>query len=88
MPHQWNGLQASALAGLVDLVLSSRNPLAVQWYMLIVQGVVFAVIYYVLFRTVIRLFNLKTPGREEKIVSRCQLKPRSEQAVESILPRE
>ncbi|MEG9482190.1 N-acetylglucosamine-specific PTS transporter subunit IIBC [Mannheimia sp. HC-2023] len=54
-------------AGLVDLVLSSRNPLAVQWYMLLVQGLVFAVIYYALFRIVIRAFNLKTPGREDDV---------------------
>ncbi len=27
-------------AGFVDLVLSSQNPLAVNWYMLLVQGVV------------------------------------------------
>ncbi|QLB16391.1 PTS glucose transporter subunit IIBC [Mannheimia varigena] len=54
-------------AGLVDLVLSSRNPLAVQWYMLLVQGLVFAVIYYVLFRMVIKVFNLKTPGREDDV---------------------
>lgn len=54
-------------AGLVDLVLSSRNPLAVQWYMLLVQGLVFAVIYYTLFRIVIRAFNLKTPGREDDV---------------------
>ena len=52
-------------AGLVDLVLSSRNPLAVQWYMLILQGLVFAVIYYVVFRLVINTLNLKTPGRED-----------------------
>ncbi len=52
-------------AGLVDMVLSSRNPLAVQWYMLIVQGFVFFVIYYVVFRTVILKFGLKTPGRED-----------------------
>ncbi|PJG85157.1 N-acetylglucosamine-specific PTS transporter subunit IIBC [Conservatibacter flavescens] len=52
-------------AGLVDLVLSSQNPLAVKWYMLIVQGLVFAVIYYVIFRLVIKAFNLKTPGRED-----------------------
>ncbi|WP_040975596.1 N-acetylglucosamine-specific PTS transporter subunit IIBC [Necropsobacter massiliensis] len=52
-------------AGLVDLVLSSRNPLATEWYMLIVQGLVFAVIYYALFRAIIKAFNLKTPGREE-----------------------
>lgn len=52
-------------AGLVDMVLSSRNPLAVQWYMLIVQGLVFFIIYYVVFRTVILKFGLKTPGRED-----------------------
>ncbi|MCG3727985.1 N-acetylglucosamine-specific PTS transporter subunit IIBC [Vibrio cincinnatiensis] len=52
-------------AGLVDMFLSSRNPLAVQWYMLIAQGLVFFVIYYVVFRTVIVKFGLKTPGRED-----------------------
>ncbi|GLT17299.1 PTS glucose transporter subunit IIBC [Vibrio zhanjiangensis] len=52
-------------AGLVDMVLSSRNPLAVNWYMLIVQGLVFFCIYYLVFRTVIVKFNLKTPGRED-----------------------
>ncbi|MFT5879891.1 MAG: PTS system N-acetylglucosamine-specific IIC component [Moritella sp.] len=52
-------------AGLVDLVLSSRNPLATQWYMLLVQGAVFFVIYYVSFRTLIVKFDLKTPGRED-----------------------
>ncbi|QIW14897.1 PTS glucose transporter subunit IIBC [Pasteurellaceae bacterium RH1A] len=52
-------------AGLVDLVLSTQNPLANQWYMLIVQGLVFGVIYYVVFRAVIKMFNLKTLGRED-----------------------
>ncbi len=52
-------------AGLVDMVLSTRNPLAVNWYMLIVQGVVFFGLYYTIFRTVIVKFNLKTPGRED-----------------------
>lgn len=52
-------------AGLVDMFLSSRNPLAVQWYMLIVQGFVFFAIYYVVFRTVIVKFGLKTPGSED-----------------------
>lgn len=52
-------------AGLVDMLLSSRNPLAVQWYMLIIQGIGFFIIYYVLFRFVILKFNLKTPGRED-----------------------
>ncbi len=51
-------------AGLVDLFLSSRNPLATHWYFLIPQGLVFFVIYYVVFRFTIRKFNLMTPGRE------------------------
>ncbi|CNH19118.1 N-acetylglucosamine-specific PTS transporter subunit IIBC [Yersinia intermedia] len=51
-------------AGLVDMVLSSRNPLATQWYMLIPQGLVFFAIYYVVFRFTIQKFNLLTPGRE------------------------
>lgn len=51
-------------AGLVDMVLSSRNPLAVNWFMLILQGLVFFVIYYVVFRFTITKFNLMTPGRE------------------------
>lgn len=52
-------------AGFIDLVLSSRNPLAVKWHMLIIQGLVFFVIYYLIFDFAIRKFNLKTPGREE-----------------------
>lgn len=51
-------------AGLVDLVLSTRNPLATHWYMLIPQGLVFFVVYYVVFRFTILKFDLKTPGRE------------------------
>ncbi|MGE4799326.1 N-acetylglucosamine-specific PTS transporter subunit IIBC [Yersinia hibernica] len=51
-------------AGLVDMVLSSRNPLATHWYMLIPQGLVFFVIYYLVFRFTIKKFNLLTPGRE------------------------
>lgn len=61
-------------AGLVDLVLSSRNPLAVNWYMLIVQGLVFFAIYYFVFRTVIVKFNLKTPGREDETESTSNVK--------------
>lgn len=51
-------------AGLVDLFLSTRNPLATHWYMLIPQGLVFFVIYYVVFRFAIIKFNMMTPGRE------------------------
>lgn len=59
-------------AGLVDLVLSFRLPLANQPYMLILQGLVFFAIYYFVFRFVIVKFNLATPGRgddeDEEIV--------------------
>jgi len=53
-------------AGLVDMVLSSQNPLATSWYMLIVQGIVFFAIYYFVFLTVIKALDLKTPGREDE----------------------
>nr|WP_144922070.1 N-acetylglucosamine-specific PTS transporter subunit IIBC [Paenibacillus bovis] len=52
-------------AGFVDFFLSSRLPLANSPYMLLVQGLVFAVIYYLLFRFLIAKFNLTTPGRED-----------------------
>jgi PTS system N-acetylglucosamine-specific IIC component len=51
-------------AGLVDMALQSRNPLAHHWYMLIPQGIVFFGIYYLVFRFTIQKFNLLTPGRE------------------------
>jgi N-acetylglucosamine PTS system EIICBA or EIICB component len=53
-------------AGLIDMVLQSVNPLAVHWYMLIFQGLVFFAVYYLVFRFVIVKFNLKTPGREDE----------------------
>ena len=53
-------------AGMVDMVLSSRNPLATQWVMLIVQGLAFFAIYYFAFSWAIRALNLKTPGREDE----------------------
>ncbi|TEW50680.1 N-acetylglucosamine-specific PTS transporter subunit IIBC [Psychromonas algicola] len=53
-------------AGFVDMVLSSKNPLAKQWYMLLAQGVVFFGIYYFTFMGLIKKLNLKTPGREQE----------------------
>lgn len=54
-------------AGLVDFVLSSRLPLANMPYMLLLQGLVFFVLYYVIFRFLITKFNIKTPGREDDV---------------------
>lgn len=54
-------------AGFIDFALSFKLPLANQPYMLIVQGLIFAVIYYFLFRFIIVKFNLNTPGRGEEL---------------------
>ncbi|WP_142427627.1 N-acetylglucosamine-specific PTS transporter subunit IIBC [Enterococcus durans] len=54
-------------AGFVDYFLSLKNPVANQPLMLLVQGAVFAVIYYFGFRFAIQKFNLMTPGREETV---------------------
>lgn len=56
-------------AGLIDMFLSTSNPLAKNWYMLLVLGLVFAVIYFVLFKFAIQKLNLQTPGREEDDVT-------------------
>lgn len=53
-------------AGFVDMVLSARNPLANQWWMLLVLGVVYFALYFVIFYFLIGKFNLKTPGREDE----------------------
>lgn len=52
-------------AGAIDFILSLRVPIANQPWMLLVQGLVFFVIYYFLFRFLIVKFDLKTPGRED-----------------------
>ncbi|MFD2831457.1 N-acetylglucosamine-specific PTS transporter subunit IIBC [Corticicoccus populi] len=55
-------------AGFIDFFLSSFNPIANQPYMLILQGLVFFAIYYVLFRIIITKFDLITPGRDASIL--------------------
>jgi len=52
-------------AGLIDFILSSRLPLANKPYMLLIQGLIFGLIYYVIFKTLIVKLNISTPGREE-----------------------
>ncbi|WP_437890184.1 PTS N-acetyl glucosamine transporter subunit IIABC [Phytobacter sp. V91] len=54
-------------AGAIDYVLMYNLPAASQnVWLLLVMGLVFFVIYFLLFSAVIRMFNLKTPGREDK----------------------
>ena len=50
-------------AGLIDYVLSFNLPLANQPIMLLLQGLVFAALYYFIFRWAIVQFDLSTPGR-------------------------
>lgn len=55
--------------GLIDYivfgVLPGTSGFENHWYMVIIVGLVFSVIYYFGFRFAIRKFNLMTPGREE-----------------------
>jgi PTS system N-acetylglucosamine-specific IIC component len=51
-------------AGLADLLLYGTAPAAKNIPLLIGMGVVFFVVYYVLFRFAITRWNLRTPGRE------------------------
>ncbi|WP_460743169.1 PTS transporter subunit EIIC [Nesterenkonia halophila] len=50
-------------AGLFDMVLNWR--IGTEPALLILIGLGYAVLYYVVFRLVIRAWNLKTPGRED-----------------------
>ena len=50
-------------AGFVDMALSSQNPLANKWYMLVLVGLAYFALYFVVFYFLIGRFNLKTPGR-------------------------
>jgi PTS system N-acetylglucosamine-specific IIC component len=51
-------------AGLIDLLLYGTAPAAKNIPLLIGMGVVFFVVYYLLFRFAITKWNMQTPGRE------------------------
>jgi PTS system N-acetylglucosamine-specific IIC component len=51
-------------AGLIDLLLYGTAPAAKNVPLLIVMGVVFFAVYYLLFRFAITRWNMRTPGRE------------------------
>ena len=52
-------------AGFVDWFLSFKAPFAENPLWLLGIGLIFGVIYYIVFRFAITKFNLKTPGRED-----------------------
>ncbi|MBW6409879.1 glucose-specific PTS transporter subunit IIBC [Clostridium weizhouense] len=51
--------------GIIDFILFGVVPNRTKWWLAIVVGLCFSVIYYFGFRFFIRKFDLKTPGREE-----------------------
>lgn len=53
--------------GLIDFVVLSANSVKFWWFPAI--GLIYAAIYYVVFRVVIAKFDLKTPGREDEEVA-------------------
>ncbi|WP_316043188.1 glucose PTS transporter subunit IIA [Enterococcus avium] len=53
--------------GLIDFILFGVLVNRTSWWLVIPVGLVFAVIYYFVFRFVIVKLNLPTPGREENV---------------------
>ena len=51
-------------AGLIDLLLYGTAPAAKNIPLLVVMGLVFFVVYYLMFRFAIVRWNMRTPGRE------------------------
>ncbi|SFC89373.1 glucose-specific PTS transporter subunit IIBC [Clostridium uliginosum] len=51
--------------GIIDFILFGVIPNRTRWWLAIVVGLCFSVIYYFGFRFFIRKFDLKTPGRED-----------------------
>ncbi len=60
--------------GMIDYVLSFSSPMAQNPLWLIPIGLVFFMLYYVVFRFVITKFDLKTPGREDDESEEAELK--------------
>ncbi|WP_158892144.1 PTS transporter subunit EIIC [Amycolatopsis anabasis] len=54
--------------GAIDFLLNMNAPAAEKAWLLVPIGLVYAVVYYFLFRFVIAKWNLKTPGREDDAV--------------------
>lgn len=53
-------------AGLIDLILGWKSPMAENPWMVFLIGIPYFLIYFVIFRFIILKFNLKTPGREDE----------------------
>ncbi|MDO4924178.1 MAG: PTS transporter subunit EIIC [Turicibacter sp.] len=79
--------------GLIDFVLFGLLPagagVATNWYWVLVVGVVYFALYYVVFSFLIKKLNLKTPGREDdneevKLYSKKDFQERNGGAEETV----
>ncbi|RIP37199.1 PTS glucose transporter subunit IICBA [Staphylococcus gallinarum] len=52
--------------GFIDFLLLNIMPNKTAWWLVIPVGLVYGVLYYFIFRFIIKKFNYKTPGREDK----------------------
>ena len=73
--------------GLIDFALFGLLPagagVPTKWFMVILIGIIYAVVYYFLFLFIIKKFNLKTPGRDEseeetKLYTKADFKEKNE----------
>ncbi|AVL77132.1 PTS glucose transporter subunit IICBA [Staphylococcus cohnii] len=52
--------------GFIDFLLLNILPNKTPWWLVIPVGIVYAILYYFIFRFIIKKLNYKTPGREDK----------------------
>jgi glucose PTS system EIICBA or EIICB component len=52
--------------GLIDFILLGVLPNRTNWVLVVLVGLIFAIVYYIGFRFIIKKLNLKTPGRERE----------------------
>lgn len=83
------GVGMTFSGGLIDLTLFGilQGNAKTNWIYIILVGVVYFVVYYLLFSFIIKKFNLKTPGREDgdeevKLYTRADVNARKEGAVQ------
>ncbi len=61
------GVGMTFSGGIIDLVLFGvmQGNKKTNWIWIILVGIVYAVVYYFIFKLLIKIFNFKTPGRED-----------------------
>lgn len=60
-------------AGFIDWFLSFKAPMAVNPLLIIPLGLVYGIVYYIVFRFAIIKFHFKTPGREEDEIEEAEI---------------